>query len=160
MKQKNENIEKRKNELLEELAVLYKNDISNKELKIDNKKIEEKRQENVKDYFKGFYKEFEIYREEKIKELPVILGLYEEFIEETYQPSKRYKLALKIRNEINTDIEKTFTKEQKEIMKQFKECESILIDDMVQEAFIYGYAECNQLTEETTKKYPYKQNKN
>lgn len=153
MKQKNENIEKRKNELLEELAVLYKNDISNKELKIDNKKIEEKRQENVKDYFKGFYKEFEIYREEKIKELPVILGLYEEFIEEIYQPSKRYKLALKIRNEINTDIEKTFTKEQKEIMKQFKECESILIDDMVQEAFVYGYAMCCQLKEEATKKY-------
>ena len=108
--------EKRKNELLEELALLYKNDISNKELKIDNKKIEEKRQTNVKDYFKGFYKEFEIYREEKIKEIPVILRLYENFIEEIYQPSKRYKLALKIRNEINEDIEKTFTDEQKEIM--------------------------------------------
>ena len=50
--------EKREKDLLEELAVLYKNDISNKELKIDNKKIEEKRQTNVKDYFKGFYKEF------------------------------------------------------------------------------------------------------
>ena len=158
MKQKNENIEKRKRDLLEELAVLYKNDISDEELKIDNKKIEEKRQANVKDYFEGFYKEFEIYREEKTKEIPVILRLYEDFIEEIYQPSKRYKLALKIRNEINTDMEKTFTKEQKEIMKQFKECESILIDDMVQEAFVYGYAMCNQLTEETTKKYPMKNN--
>ena len=158
MKQKNENIEKRKKDLLEELAVLYKNDILDKELKIDNKKIEEKRQANVKDYFEGFYEELEIYREEKTKEIPVILRLYEEFIEEIYQPSKRYKLALKIRNEINTDIEKTFSKEQKEIMKQFKECESILIDDMVQEAFVYGYAMCNQLTEETTKKYPMKNN--
>ncbi len=150
--------EKRKKDLLEELAVLYKNDISDKELKIDNKKIEEKRKANVKDYFKGFYKEFEIYREEKTKEIPVILRLYEDFIEEIYQPSKRYKLALKIRNEINKDIEKTFTKEQKEIMKQFKECESILIDDMVQEAFAYGYAMCCQLKEETTKKYPMKNN--
>ena len=150
--------EKRKKDLLEELAVLYKNDISDKELKIDNKKIEEKRKANVKDYFKGFYKEFEIYGEEKTKEIPVILRLYEEFIEEIYQPSKRYKLALKIRNEINTDIEKTFTKEQKEIMKQFKECDNILIDDMVQEAFVYGYAMCNQLKEETSKKYPMKNN--
>lgn len=150
--------EKRKKDLLEELAVLYKNDISNKDIKIDSKKIEEKRKANVKDYFKGFYKEFEIYREEKTKEIPVILRLYEDFIEEIYQPSKRYKLALKIRNEINTDIEKTFSKEQKEIMKQFKECESILIDDMVQEAFVYGYAMCNQITEETTKKYPMKNN--
>lgn len=145
--------EKRKNELLEELALLYKNDISNKELKIDNKKIEEKRQTNVKDYFKGFYKEFEIYREEKIKEIPVILRLYENFIEEIYQPSKRYKLALKIRNEINEDIEKTFTDEQKEIMTQYKECENIMTDDMVQEAFVYGYSMCSQLKEESTKKY-------
>ena len=158
MKQKNENIEKRKKDLLEELAVLYKNDILDKELKIDNKKIEEKRQANVKDYFEGFYEELEIYREEKTKEIPVILRLYEEFIEEIYQPSKRYKLALKIRNEINTDIEKTFSKEQKEIMKQFKECESILIDDMIDKALVYVYAMCNQLTEETTKKYPMKNN--
>lgn len=145
--------EKRKNELLEELALLYKNDISNKELKIDNKKIEEKRQTNVKDYFKGFYKEFEIYREEKIKEIPVILRLYENFIEEIYQPSKRYKLALKIRNEINIDMEKTFTDEQKEIMTQYKECENIMIDDVTEQAFIYGYAMCSQLKEESTKKY-------
>ena len=52
--------EKRKKDLLEELAVLYKNDISNKDIKIDSKKIEEKRKANVKDYFKGFYKEFEM----------------------------------------------------------------------------------------------------
>ena len=44
-------------------------------------------------------------------------------------------------------------------MKQFKECESILIDDMVQEAFVYGYAMCNQLTEESTKKYSIKRDK-
>ena len=155
---KNKDVEKRKKELIKELALLYNYNIEKNNAKIPKEEIKEKRIVNVKDYLEGFDKEFETYTQEKIKEVPLLINLYQEFLQEVYQPSKRYLLALKIKNEINEDIEKTFTKEQKEIMKQFKECDNILIDDMVQEAFVYGYAMCNQLKEETSKKYPMKNN--
>ena len=158
MEEKNKNIEERKRVLLEELVTLYNCDIENKNLEIDNNQIETKRETNVKDYFEGFYREFDIYREEQTKNIPLMIRLYQDFIEEKYQPSKRYKLVLKIRNEINADMEKIFTEEQQELMNQFKDCDNILIDDMVQEAFVYGYAMCNQLQEETTKKYPMENN--
>lgn len=74
-------------------------------------------------------------------------------MQEVYNPSDRYKLALKIINEINEDIEKTFSEEQQELMKQFKECQDIMIDDMVQEAFVYGYAMASELKKEVINRY-------
>lgn len=67
MEEKNKNIEERKRVLLEELVTLYNCDIENKNLEIDNNQIETKRETNVKDYFEGFYREFDIYREERTK---------------------------------------------------------------------------------------------
>lgn len=147
----NKNQEERKKALIKELAVLYNYDVSKDN--INKKDIEEKRINNVKDYLKGFDTEFETSMQEKIKEVPLLISLYQEFLQEVYQPSKRYKLALKLRNEINDDIEKTFTEEQQELMKQYKECELIMIDDITEEAFVYGFSLAYQLKEESIKKY-------
>ena len=147
----NKKLEERKKALIKELAVLYNYDVSKNN--INKKDIKEKRINNVKDYLKGFDKEFETNVQEKIKEVPLLISLYQEFLQEVYQPSNRYKLALKLRNEINDDIEKTFTEEQQEIMKQYKECELIMIDDMTEESFIYGFSLAYQLKEESIKKY-------
>ena len=147
-----EELKNKQEHLLEEIVQVDENK------KIDSKEIEQRREMNVKNYLEGFDKEFESNAAEKINKTPLMVRLYKDFIQEIYQPSKRYKLALKIKNEINADMEKTFTKEQKEIMKQFKECESILIDDLIEQAFIYGYAMCNQLKEESIKQYPLNNN--
>ena len=147
----NKKLEERKKALIKELAVLYNYDVSKNN--INKKDIKEKRINNVKDYLKGFDKEFETNVQEKIKEVPLLISLYQEFLQEVYQPSNRYKLALKLRNEINDDIEKTFTEEQQELMKQYKECVLIMIDDMTEESFIYGFSLAYQLKEESIKKY-------
>lgn len=146
-------IEKRKRELLNELALLYGYDFKEEKPKVSKEEIEEKRKVNVRNYLEGFYKEFKIYKKEITKEIPLLINLYEEFLQEVYNPSDRYKLALKIINEINEDIEKTFSEEQQELMKQFKECQDIMIDDMVQEAFVYGYAMASELKEEIINRY-------
>lgn len=150
---KNKDIEKRKKELIKELALLYNYNIEKDNAKITKEEIEEKRKVNVKDYLEGFDKEFDTYTQEKIKEIPLIINLYQEFLQEVYQPSKRYLLALKIKNEINEDIEKTFTEEQQELMKQFKECQDIILNDMTEEAFVYGYCMATELREEAIKRY-------
>lgn len=142
-----EELKNKQKQLLEEVVEVDKN------RKIDSKEIEQRRELNVKNYLEGFDKEFETDVAEKINKTPLMVRLYKDFIQEIYQPSKRYKLALKIKNEIDEDISKTFTKEQQELMKQFKECESIMIDDIVQEAFVFGFSMGYQLKEEATKKY-------
>lgn len=142
-----EELKNKQKQLLEEVVEVDKN------RKIDSKEIEQRREINVKNYLEGFDKEFETDVAEKINKTPLMVRLYKDFIQEIYQPSKRYKLALKIKNEIDEDINKTFTKEQQELMKQFKECESIMIDDIVQEAFVFGFSVGYQLKEEATKKY-------
>ena len=147
----NKNQEERKKALIKELAVLYNYDVSKDS--INKKDIKEKRINNVKDYLKGFDTEFETNMQEKIKDVPLLISLYQEFLQEVYQPSNRYKLALKLRNEINDDIEKTFTEEHQELMKQYKECELIMIDDIAEESFIYGFSLAYQLKEESIKKY-------
>ena len=146
-------IEKRKRELLNELALLYGYDFKEEKPKVSKEEIEEKRKVNVRNYLEGFYKEFKIYKKEITKEIPLLINLYEEFLQEVYNPSDRYKLALKIINEINENIEKTFSEEQQELMKQFKECQDIMIDDMVQEAFVYGYAMASELKKEVINRY-------
>ena len=150
---KNKDIEKRKKELIKELAILYNYNIEKDNAKITKEEIEEKRKVNVKDYLEGFDKEFETYTQEKIKEVPLLINLYQEFLQEVYQPSKRYLLALKIKNKINDDIEETFTEEQQELMKQFKECQDIILNDMTEESFIYGYCMASELREEAIERY-------
>ena len=110
---KNKDVEKRKKELIKELALLYDYDIEKDNAKISKEEIEAKRKVNVKDYLEGFDKEFDTYTQEKIKEIPLIINLYQEFLQEVYQPSKRYQLAIRIKKDIDKDIEKTFTEEQK-----------------------------------------------
>lgn len=150
---KSKDIEKRKKELIRELALLYNYNIDKDNTKITKEEIEEKRTVNVKDYLEGFDKEFETYTQEKIKEIPLLINLYQEFLQEVYHPSKRYLLALKIKNEINEDIKKTFSEEQQELMKQFKECQDIMINDMNEESFIYGYCMASELREEAIERY-------
>ena len=132
---------------------MYGYDFKEQKPTVSKEEIEEKRKVNVRNYLEGFYKEFKIYKKEITKEIPLLINLYEEFLQEVYNPSDRYKLALKIINEINEDIEKTFSEEQQELMKQFKECQDIMIDDMVQEAFVYGYAMASELKKEVINRY-------
>lgn len=150
---KNKDVEKRKKELIKELALLYDYDIEKDNAKISKEEIEAKRKVNVKDYLEGFDKEFETYTKEKIKEIPLLINLYQEFLQEVYQPSKRYQLVIKIKKEMDKDIEKTFTEEQQELMKQFKECQDIMMNDMNEESFIYGYCMASELREEAIKRY-------
>ncbi len=120
-----------------------------------NKKEElEKAKSNFQDYLAGFDEEFETHTKERIKETPLLLKVFNEFVQEIYQPSKIYKLALKIKNDINEEMRKTFTEEQKQLLEQWQYCEDRILDDMIEQSFIYGFAMSTQLIDEAIKQYP------
>lgn len=158
--------ENQKQELEKQLNTLYKVKdtlYSNiKEVYKDQNKIlkqiqeiEQARKKDYKDYLEGFDEEFETHTKERIRETPLLLALFNEFIQQVYRPSKIYKLAKETKSIINTELTKFLNDEQKNLLEQWQYCEDRILDDMVEQAFIYGYATSVQLRDDAVKQYPY-----
>ena len=58
---------------------------------------------------------------------------------------------------LNEEMKRTFTQEQKELLEQWQYYEDRILDDMVEQAFVYGYAMAVATQEEATKKLSNKQ---
>lgn len=148
------NIEKRKQELVQEFAKLCGYDLKKDSNKTNKKEVESKRENKIKNYLEGFDEEFETQTKERIKETPLLINLFNNFVQQIYRPSKLYKLAIKTKNNIYEEMQKTFTEEQKQLLEQWKFCEDRILDDMIEQAFIYGYAMNSQMNDEAIKQYP------
>ena len=96
---------------------------------------------------------------DRIKETPLLINLFNDFVQQIYKPSKLYKLAIKTQNDIYEEMKKTFTEEQKQLLEQWKFCEDRILDDMLEQSFIYGYSMSCQLREEAIKQYPLNNNR-
>lgn len=153
------NIEKRKQELIQEYALLCGIDLKKDNTKTNKKEIESKRENKIKDYLEGFDEEFETNIKERIKETPLLINLFNDFVQQIYKPSKLYKLAIKTQNDIYEEMKKTFTEEQKQLLEQMKYCQDIILNDMLEQSFIYGYSMSCQLREEAIKQYPLNNNR-
>ena len=84
------------------------------------------------------------------------MSLFSEFVQEIYRPSQIYKILLKTKAKINEKLENTLDNDQRRLLKQWKFCEDRILDDMVEQAFVYGYSMASQLREEAVRQYPYK----
>lgn len=102
-------------------------------------KIEEmqKDENKYKDYLEGFDEEFEINCKQRIKETPLLLSLFQEFVQQIYRPSKLYELARKTKTIISDELINTLDNEQKELLEQWQYCEDRMLDDMIEQAFIF-----------------------
>lgn len=109
-----------------------------------------------KDYLEGFDEEFETNCKERIKETPLLLSLFQEFVQQIYRPSKLYKLAHKTKQIIDDELRNTLDKEQQNLLEQWQYSEDRVLDDMIEQAFIFGYAMSIQLRDDAVKQYPYK----
>lgn len=119
---------------------------------LDN--LEQQKKEKYKNHLEGFDEEFETHTQLRIKETPLLLALFNEFVQEIYRPSEMYKLAAKTKNIINDELLKILNEEQKNLLEQWQYCEDRILDDMVEQAFVYGYATAVELREEAIKQYP------
>lgn len=122
--------------------------------------IETLRKQNYKNYLEGFDEEFETHTKVRIKETPLLIGIFNEFVEHIYRPSNMYWLAAKTKSMIKEDLLKTLNDEQKDLLEQLQLCEDRILDDMIEQAFIYGYAISVESREEAVSQYPYKKEDN
>lgn len=112
------------------------------------------KEKNIKNYLEGFDEEFKTHTKNRIQETPLLLKLFNDFIQRIYRPSKVYKLALKNKNEISEKLNKTLTEEQKQLFKQWQYFDDEILFDLTEQSFIYGYSMCCQLRDEAIKQYP------
>lgn len=122
--------------------------------------IEELKKANYKDYLKGFDEEFETHTQLRIRETPLLMRMFNEFVENIYKPSNMYWIAAKTKEMIKDDLLKTLNDEQKDLLEQLQLCEDRILDDMTEQAFIYGYAISVESREEAVSQYPYKKEDN
>lgn len=118
--------------------------------------IEELKKANYKDYLKGFDEEFETHTQLRIKETPLLMRMFNEFVENIYKPSNMYWVSAKTKEMIKDDLLKTLNNEQKDLLEQLQLCEDRILDDMTEQAFIYGYAISVESREEAVSQYPSK----
>lgn len=122
-----------------------------------SEKYQKKKEDLYTGYLKGFDEEFKTHTGQRIKETPLLITLFQEFVQEIYQPSSLYQMAQQIKSKISDELDKTLNKKQKKLLEQWKFCEDRLLDDMIEQAFVYGYSMASQLREEAIKQYPYKE---
>lgn len=122
--------------------------------------IEELKKQNYKNYLEGFDEEFETHTKVRIKETPLLIGIFNEFVQQVYRPSKMYWLVAKTKEIINQELIKNLNDEQKDLLEQWQYCEDRILDDMIEQAFVYGYATAVELREEAVSQYPYKKEDN
>ena len=115
--------------------------------KIKNKKTD------LKNYLKGFSKVFKIHTAKRIKETPLLLELFNKFNDEIYQTTELQNKIVRIKKQIRQEMEKTFTDEQLYLVKQYQYLDDRICDDLVEQAFIFGYAINSELRTEIDNKY-------
>ena len=122
--------------------------------------IEELKKANYKNYLEGFDEAFETHTQDRLKETPLLMRMFNEFVEHIFKPSNMYWLAAKTKNRIKEYLSKTLTDEQKDMLEQLQLCEDRILDDMTEQAFIYGYSIAMQSREEAINQYPSKKEDN
>ena len=70
--------------------------------RLDN--LEQQKKENYKNYLEGFDEEFETHTKVRIKETPLLIGIFNEFVQQVYRPSKMYWLVAKTKEIINQEL--------------------------------------------------------
>lgn len=133
-------------ELMEVLVKRMKKDYNNS-----------KKETEIQNYITEFDKTFETDIKSKINETPLLTSLFNDFVQEIYKPSETYLNIQKTKIKLKEQLIKDFTEEQRNLFKQINLCEDRILEDMTEQAFIYGYSMSSQLREESTKKYTYKQ---
>lgn len=95
--------------------------------------------ENINLNIKQFDEYFGSRLKDSLKETPIILDLFHNYIEQTYRTNKLYKEVLKKILEIEDELNNSLTDSQKELFDKWEFYRDELNNYTSENAFIYGY---------------------
>ena len=100
-------------------------------------------------YLEEYEEEYSKHIEERKKEIPMLMAVFEQFEEKIYEPTKIYKLMVKVKEEIEEELCEISNKKQKELVEKITLCEDNISNDIAEQAFIYGFKVAMGLKEES-----------
>lgn len=83
---------------------------------------------------------------ERRKRMPVLMNIFDQFSDEIYGESKMQKKAVDEKDKLQKEMKLNF--EQNKLFEQYDELENLILDNMVESAFIYGFAISEELKDE------------
>lgn len=122
-------------------------------------KIKIAKKNRYKEYLKFFDEECKTNAKEIIKETPLLIALYEDFVQQLVQESKLSKLANEKQAKITEELQNILTRDEQKLLLEWQEQEHTIYDEREQQIFVYGYTISNLLRYESKRAYIHKPNK-
>lgn len=113
--------------------------------------FEKMKEDRIEEILKDFDEHFETKANERIKNKPIIMNIFNQFIDEIFETDQKYKLVFDKQQEILQQL--NLNEEQQELFEKWEDCQSRILDDRVERAFIYGFAIPDETREESKKEY-------
>lgn len=117
-------------------------------------RIKEKEQTNmdkIKEYMNSFNSDYNKFVKKSVKDMPVILQIFEQFEDEIYKTNKDYKNLQDELLEIENQVKIEFTNRQKRLFENYIDCMQKMNIETTKQAFILGFTSSKELKEEVDK---------
>ena len=131
--------------------LLIADDIRKTISKIDNIEYIEKVKSRYIEYLENFDKECKTNARNLINEVPLLIAIYEDFVQELIQPTAISKKAEKELQRIKDELINTLEPQQIKLFKEAEDIEENLSDERERQAYIYGYIISTIQKQEATK---------
>ena len=89
----------------------------------------------------------------RIKQTPLIMSLYKEHFQSVVEPSKYQQMASQLRGKIAEELRNTLDNDQRQLLEQWEEYEDMVIENKVQEAYVFGFVTASTIRSESMKEY-------
>lgn len=94
----------------------------------------------IYDYITKFNTQFHTNLEQANIDTPLSLELFKIFFDDIYNNNELRKIYSDIMKEILAKDNHIFIKEQKDLIQCIYECNNLVIDEIIRESYLYGYA--------------------
>lgn len=111
--------------------------------------------DRVNQFIREFEEDFDVkLNKNKMDTTDTLVDLYNQYMQVSYSPTPIELQAQKLKNKLQKELESQLTEEQIIILREIDYCSSRLREDIVEQAFVYGYSMSSQMKQEAVNKYP------
>lgn len=96
------------------------------------------KQKKILEIIEEFNREFDSKIQIRREETPILMGLFQQFSDQLYRDNKLVLKGIEKKQKIVDSM--SLTDKQLKLMEKYDELEYLVSDNMVERAFIYGYA--------------------
>ena len=107
------------------------------------------KEDKIRKILREFDEELGTQVSERIKNIPIIMNIFQQFIRQIYESDGTYSKALSIEKKIIKKMK--INSRQKRLLEHFQDCENAIANELMERAFAYGYAIHNEEIEEIKK---------